>query len=139
MNTERLLKLADHLEQTVSKEPDTFDMTVYGERVGCGTKCCALGHACSIPEFREGGLRLEWFEDDPVADVRLERVDGQEDLLNIDAAMSFFGLEEHQAVQLFTYRDGGGGGPKLTPHDVANEIRTLVKRHLAGSTPKGFL
>lgn len=51
MNVERLLKLADHLG-TVPLE--RFDMFSWK----CGTLACAVGHACSIPEFQNAGLHL---------------------------------------------------------------------------------
>lgn len=60
MNKERLLRLAEHLETAVPE--DAFDMTTWaGEHAtlySCGTAGCMAGHAASVPEFRELGLRL---------------------------------------------------------------------------------
>jgi hypothetical protein len=54
MNVERLLRLADFLEELPEGR---FDIGQW--RNGCGTAGCALGWACSIPEFEDAGLVLE--------------------------------------------------------------------------------
>lgn len=62
MHKERLLLLADHLENV---KPNEFNMSHWWEektisnRNLCKTTGCAMGHACSIPEFQKLGLRLD--------------------------------------------------------------------------------
>ncbi len=125
MRTDRLLRLADHLETVVAKAPETFDMDTFGRAMACGTVCCALGHACSIPEFREAGLRMEWVPDGPnecgevvVAGAR-----------NFGAAEVFFGIEDRTASYLFGPDDPEA--PKRTTVEVADRIRKFV----AANTP----
>lgn len=52
MKKQRLLKLADHLENNVMDHE--FDMKEWK----CGTTACAVGHAASIPSFQRAGLKL---------------------------------------------------------------------------------
>ena len=59
---ERLLKLADFLDKLPEQR---FDYSRWvgaswqgDQSLSCGTTACALGWACTMPEFQELGLRL---------------------------------------------------------------------------------
>lgn len=50
------MDLADLLDE---KKPKQFDMSFWGrKRPHCGTTCCALGWACSLPVAKEAGIKL---------------------------------------------------------------------------------
>lgn len=76
MHKERLLKLAERMDETKPKkfyigswmspsidekrviknfDPETKEVALEGF---CGTVCCVLGHAAFMPEFREEGLTI---------------------------------------------------------------------------------
>lgn len=111
MNILRLRTLRDWISQV---EPDRFDMGIwwsdkeeywdadhevmlrtYDEAYGdCGTAGCLIGHACSIPEFREAGLSM-------VA-TTFGYQPNYQGWTDFDAAGRFFGLTYTQAHNLFS-------------------------------------
>lgn len=132
MRSDRLLKLAAHLE---SLWPDVFDMTTWAEiRPGCGTVCCALGHATTL--FAGEGLRLRWdYAPDELraGDAAVVRYygPGLYPPAGYAAAAVFFGLGPEEAIHLFApfaYRDEADErrGPDITPYEVAERIRDFV-------------
>jgi len=134
MNKERLLVLANFLDTVPTFK---FDLTSWRHHPGadhyvqdsdlvdsnltdmtCGTTACAVGWACSIPEFNAQGL---FWEDRPVYEVA--GVWGKH--RSWGAVTGFFDLGTYDAEHLFTYDlyPFGERGPK----DVAARIRTFVK------------
>lgn len=115
MNTERLLRLANHLEQVVAPHPGTFDLGSWKNE--CGTTYCAVGHACSIPELRAIGLRLS-----PSAEKGefYPEFNGLEGWCAVEVV---FDLTSKEAYDLFS-SDSYLKGTK--PTDVARRIRDLV-------------
>lgn len=87
---DRLLRLADHLEAV---PPERFNLGEWESE--CGTVACAIGHACRIPEFQAAGLALlpgdQWDEPYPAFG----------DYAGFNAAASFFGIEDLDALHLF--------------------------------------
>lgn len=75
---QRLLRLADFLETV---PPAQFDMRMWW----CGSRGCALGWACTIPEFVKAGLHLN-DNGEPAFN------DGEE--TPFSAAESFFNLDQ---------------------------------------------
>lgn len=131
MDAERLLRLASHLD-TVA--PELFDMAYWGqERPGCGTVCCAVGHACTIPEFASAGLALEWPAlQTPARTMIAHPVFGSRD--GVDAVAKFFGIWKADVEHLFTneaYWDDLEWKPdddlrRVEAADVAARIRAFV-------------
>lgn len=111
MNAERLLKLADFLE-TVDEEH--FNLA----KVGCGTTGCAIGWACYIPEFRDAGFKLVYYDDRfypyPVYGGRV----------GFHAVEAFFDLPYYDAQQLFD--TPGYRTDARTALDVSKKIRRYV-------------
>jgi len=119
----RLMKLADFLDTVPRKH---FDMNIYveGIRTGdgeykidglinheCGTSACALGWACTMPEFRKAGLRLSGSM--PI----YKNWDEQ------SAAKRFFGITEKEAETLFySHWDAG-------PKAAATRCRKVAARY----------
>lgn len=109
MNKKRLQKLADHL-RTVP--PEKLNMDEWN----CGSASCAVGHACSIPEFAAEGLSLElsFFGN------LIPFFDGLE---NWAAVHDFFDLSEDEAQELFgsdAYQD------HVTPSEVSAAIEYFI-------------
>lgn len=122
MNKERLLKLADFLD-TVPAEK--FDLRTWQ----CGTTACAVGWACTMPEFQDEGLVLanRWPDFIPFP-------------MYIGytcwtAVKQFFELTSVNADHLF---DAGEYEPGATPQDVAVRIRRVVAEDsiVKGEYPK---
>ena len=109
MNTERLLKLADFLDQLPEEK-------LYMDRWShdCGAAGCALGWACTIPEFIEAGLRFNE-----------EKCPVYNNSYGYGAAEEFFGIPD--ALVIFSpYAYGPYWGTKVAPKEVASKIRRLV-------------
>jgi len=134
----RLLILANHLDTVPEAR---FDYDVYADvdvhespldKPECGTQGCALGHATTIPEFRDLGLVLtQWF---PGACVHVEvksesgKAIGYFDrTIDIRAAEVFFGISHLDACYLFL---PGKDEPRNNPSFVANKIRTFVANNV---------
>lgn len=121
MHTDRLLLLADRLDEF---EPAKFNICTYYSANECGTICCALGLATTMPEFEELGL---------------ERTHGgvplYEGYVALGAARLLFGLDIKEAGDLFLPY-GYAASPNLpTPKEVAAKIRRLVARHTEVEQP----
>lgn len=111
MRTDRLTRLADYLENEVAKmPPERWDMWAWGEERECGTVGCAMGHACSIPEFREAGLRL--YHGIPLF--------GFPSRSGVDAAVELFDISASAANHIFI--------PSKYPHPHAVTIPEVVAR-----------
>lgn len=124
LGARRLLALADYLE-TVPDE--NYDQTRWREvKPGCGTICCAFGHAV---EGLGEQLGIKWFGVKTVI-PRLGNPGRWHH--NIDAAAEVFELDLGDALQLF----GGGDWHaaqlglsyehELTPARVARNIRAFA-------------
>lgn len=114
VNVDRLKLLADRLE---SHPPEQFDIRYWH----CGTACCAVGLACTIPEFREAGLELigDGKNEDYAPSFR-----GMNPWLSVQA---FFGLDARQSQWLFDRAVYGiSEDRKVEPEDVAFRIRCLI-------------
>lgn len=126
MNTDRLLKLADHLERVVATTPGLWGMYSWAERTECGTVCCAMGHACLIPEFAAAGLSLQFDVDEDGHSYGYPVLsDGRGLHTNIRAAAAFFDIEVEDAQWLFI--PDSYDHPGITPGQVAGRIRSLVR------------
>ena len=149
MNIERLTKLAELLDTV---PPDRFNMDYWGltprggpeelNIVECGTSACALGWACSIPEFRAAGLRLRkhstsirYDHFSPEFKARSEAYPAMEVIKEAFlAGAAFFDITLEESEWLFLPRRYEPPGfdqdedPPLviTPADVAARIRTLI-------------
>lgn len=121
MNTERLLILADYLEEVVAREPESFDMRVWWEQrpnYECGYAGCAIGHAARIPEFAEAGFHLSTA---PITRNTPEFEDEQGFL----AIGKFFDITSSEAYALFFRANYSGWND---PFEVAARIRELVTK-----------
>lgn len=155
LHAKRLLKLADRLESVPRKQFDmaTYFTETYGPEPDCGTAACALGWACTMPEFKRLGLGLKLDYESEGEDDKTERhftvqlkprTGGEK--ARCDAAfqdynrgpqtvyederagMALFGLTDKEASSLFhpwSYPNEG----KATPKQVAKKIRSVVKTH----------
>ncbi|QIG75334.1 hypothetical protein EVC29_105 [Rhizobium phage RHph_Y52] len=111
MNKERILQLADHIENL--PDPSKFDMGSYGHR--CGAPACFAGHTF---ELFAGGHR--------------ETLGGGE--IHATAA-SLLDLTDVEADRLFTpstvvIREFGQID-HITPYDISNKTGAKVLRHFA--------
>src|SRR5665213_1578337 len=101
----RLLKLANYLDE-VPAERFSFVSWVgsdwkEGESL-CSTTACALGHACSIPEFQALGLRLgiSRFTDRGVVYLQQHGIDEGNDPA-YEAALAVFDVDPEEFEFLF--------------------------------------
>lgn len=151
MNIERLTKLAELLDTV---PPDRFNMDYWGlaphgdledlNIAECGTAACALGWACSIPEFRAAGLRLRkigtsirYDHFSPEIKIRSEAYPALEVAHEaFHAGAKFFDITLEQSEWLFLPREYEPPGYDqdedppiiITPADVAARIRALIER-----------
>lgn len=138
MNRERLRTLADFLKTV---PPEKFDIREWrvlfhdehyrdldiddfdrgctdGELKGqCNTAACAVGWACTIPEFNTAGF---FFEDTPTLD------NGDGDILYAwDAISEFFDISESTATHLFS-QHSYHTKLRVLPNAVVNRIEGLI-------------
>lgn len=134
MNKERLLYLAGFLETSTAPQ-ERFDFTEWcnyidgrGDEDGsrpqnilddCGTTGCAIGYACSIPDFIKQGLRLS-FSGAPI----FEDKDGT-CWHHFEAAEKFFDLDSIDTKFLFDPHSNHLGN-EATAQEVAQHIRKFV-------------
>lgn len=112
----RLKTLADALDRMPEEQ---FDLTDWK----CGTTCCAVGLACTIPEFQAAGLTLQFGpEYDEFYPVFRNSV-------GFEAAERFFGLTAAQAKHLFGKGSYYNLPLEANPSDVARRIRALLADH----------
>jgi hypothetical protein len=128
-HSDRLLKLADVLENQVAEE--NFDMAVWGTHYGdhapeeknhCGTSACALGWAAMTPEFKADGLKGEWkrtHDKDRGRFLAISYFNGNWTLTDTDAGAEFFGLSGREASDLFLCLDA-------TREEVIDQLRGLA-------------
>lgn len=116
MNRGRLLKLAAHLDTV---PPEKFDL---GHWI-CGTTACAVGHACSIPEFRAEGLGWNSKQSRTRFENPAPRFGGSEGWY---AVQKFFDLDYGQATALFLDDSYDTHGERTTAAEVAQRIREVV-------------
>jgi hypothetical protein len=148
MKTERLLKLADFLDTVPNSRFNIWSWTSHASGEGdtstavkalgvarhhCGTTACAVGWACTIPEFKAAGLGFsaEKWGDIPV----YHDPDGiAAPKFYWTAVTEFFGLDAGTATSLFT--DEGYSVDDPTPADVAAKIHRVVDKYLASFLPE---
>jgi hypothetical protein len=110
VNTERLLKLADHLDTVV---PEQFNI--------CSWAGCAAGHAVTI--FRNEGLDLVYFGGNAYITYNNDSY-LTPNTNSIAALEKFFSLTFEQVNIIFMPSSYNG---KPTPQIVANRIRKVVE------------
>src|SRR5271166_2850595 len=126
MNRDRLLTLANYLETV---PPEKFDLAIwveYDKETKCMTAACAVGHACSIPEFISAGLHMEdGYKDVDTCPIP---VFGQDAAWN--AVYRFFDLTLRDALYLFdecSYMENNERFIEaITPQDVADRIYAFI-------------
>lgn len=127
-HAKRLLKLAEFLETKVPKKQFRFRdyVDIYARDVkpdlSCGTKACALGWACVMPEFRRLGASIKGNGEGAYgASLCLRGVPTNPD----EIANVLFGTDGDDTFNLFI--DGAGRGYDPTPKQVDKTIRKFVK------------
>ncbi len=116
MNRHRLEVLSKFLRTVPVEE---FDIETW--RSPCGTTACAVGWACTIPEFKEAGLLLR-ADDDGLFEPVFLTPNGE--LIDWIAVENFFDITRWAALSLFHY--DAYAEFDLTPSDVADKIDTLL-------------
>jgi hypothetical protein len=119
----RLLKLAAFLETLPRRK---FDYMTWSSSIApgeytkdlCGTTGCAMGWACTMPEFRRLGLRMHFGI--PSFPSKFEGGWARGN----DAADELFGLSGDEAYKVFHPRNERES--KATPKYVAEKIRAFV-------------
>jgi len=114
MRVDRLRVLEAALREPLP-EGFEFNMGVYYVENACGTVCCALGLATTVPELATQGL---------VATNMYVMFDGE---LGLDAASEFFDLEDEVAA--FLFHPTRYGNEYVPPVEVADRISDLVRFH----------
>lgn len=120
MNSERLLKLATHLESG-NLGHDIFDFGVYHQETkDCGTLGCAIGECpYAFPDEWEmqNGCPIYAMSSDSLEDEK-------------ESGMVFFDINGVDYVHLFVPESAPRGGLSVTAsrHEVADNIRKFVAR-----------
>jgi hypothetical protein len=143
MNTKRLLILATFLETVPEHKFDLMnwrdtglEKLTLGERLSgdymsnekllnnsCGTTGCAIGWACTIPEFIKDGFT--WSGLCPIlTDNSKEWRGWSKEWYGLDAILNFFNIDESTTFHLF--EDNSYDDDKSGSKDVANRIREVV-------------
>lgn len=138
----RLNLLANLLEERV--KPERFDLRTWSaeacEEGSCGTSACAVGWACSFPEFIEMGLSMSK-DFDPAYGVFPQGVssDVAMDHYNAytgwDAVCHCFGIYHDQATMLFDFYEYHGNNDcdydnqtEVTIPEVVARIRNFTSK-----------
>lgn len=117
MNVQRLLRLADHLDTVNPEEFSLFNWA-------CGTTACAVGHACSIPEFVRDGLVLRFT--DPLGGQSTLGCPVFKNYDGWNAVREFFSITGKISRYFFDPdKYPGDASPKC----VASRIREYVAKH----------
>lgn len=117
MRRDRLQKLAQHLLLNVPAEK--FDLATWFSE--CGTTACAVGHACSMPEFNAEGLVgfiPEWHQPRTV-----NYCPKFNSYTGYDAVCAFFDISRRDAYYMFSPSDYKGNFTSDLP-----TIRNVVSR-----------
>lgn len=122
MNTDRLLKLADFLENSVP--PERFDMEEWGSQGFCKTDCktagCAAGWAGIL--FENEGFYLKYSElNYPYPCFGKLR--------GFDAIEEFFGLDSYNAEEIFDITAYAKYNYEPLTKVVAERIREVIKNN----------
>jgi hypothetical protein len=128
VNSKRLLKLAKFLETKVPKGRFNYEVVFSRYSVKfkggpeCGTAACAMGWACSIPEFKKLGLKPA--EEMPTSQLRWKGLNESFD----NVASKLFEIPYWDAYDLFTPNLDcmDDEEPTDDPHYVAHKIRDYV-------------
>lgn len=135
VHAQRLLKLAKFLDELPEER---FDLATWVGRswkgkqdLSCGTTACALGWACTIPEFRKLGARLRPPKPGVLSGPALV---GERNSEAIGVAQKLFGLGYEDVkdsyegyVDLF-FSYSYEKGVATTASEVAERIRALVAK-----------
>lgn len=117
---DRLEKLAQVLDKVPAKNfnmgawiRDKIEGSFTKKKIlECGTRACALGWACTIREFRDDGLKMNYFMEPKFGDKYGE-----------DAGAEFFGIPYKIANHIFMpVKRSSNNDPKV----LAAEIRELI-------------
>jgi hypothetical protein len=121
---ERLRFLADALCRPFPPEV-TFNLGLWHEKSQCGSICCAVGYAATLPELRADGLTII-----PTPGTDVPYFEGKQ---HWDAVAAFFDLSEEQTYNLFlsTRYDAG---ENTRPGEVSNRIYALLLNAQRGET-----
>jgi hypothetical protein len=129
MHKERLLKLADLVEQSVKVDGFGFDMNTWGDgakaEITCGTNACMIGVAALSGQF-EGFTATCYVEKPAQQRGGFEFRLGGVPLDPIGAARELFGLTGGQAISLFLTSLGPQEGEEGAAFH-ANRLREFVK------------
>lgn len=120
MHRQRLKTLAAHLEQL--RKP--LNMEAWFS--DCGTAACAVGHACSLPEFQQEGLYAGCSQI-----TRRGLVPSFDSEQGWDAVQLFFHLTYSQAKWLFgesAYESESDEEGMIEPSAVATRISSLIEK-----------
>lgn len=140
MNHKRLKTLADFLRTVHNHKFDLANWRksergsawVADESLqhGCGTTACAIGWACSIPEFKEEGLGYYCNIPSFVPRFSIDearKVYGAYEMEGWDAVTGFFGIDQVTAMDLFMASSYEGF---ISPDTVADRIQSLLDSNL---------
>lgn len=116
MHTDRLALLSARLRQPLPKRT-TFDLSDWQEKTECGTTCCAVGLAMTMPEFKKMGLKRS-----TLAGVALPKFGSYD---NWAAVNALFGIEHSTSLWLFALRQYPNRYRTL-PTEVADRIDALI-------------
>ena len=136
---ERLLMLADMLDNLQLPSNAEFNMGGFGDHVGlhepeeqnyCGTSACALGWAALNPEFNKLGLKMEWYRT-VYSDLKeTQRFIGSvvyKGDSDFDAAAEFFGIDDESANYLFDPWEYDYDVNEIAREVVSARIREFVE------------
>lgn len=146
MNTRLLKILADFLESG-AVEPEKFNLGTWIDEdieaetfpelerklkeseFSCGYTACAIGWACTLPEFKEAGLRFDLGFNVPYVESEGEPHSGA-DWTAIDPLAKLFDTTTENITWLFlpSSYDETEENP-ITPISVAERIRDLIAEH----------
>jgi hypothetical protein len=126
MHRDRIEKIRDHLRYNVKDE--RFNIAFWAGNtsqpwlgmpdLSCGTTACAMGHASTIPEFRDLGLYMVkengkgWLQFGPYT--------------HFEAAAAFLDISENAAIYMFD-PDSYENGDYATRLEVVDQIDSFLK------------
>lgn len=110
-----MFQISDERLEALGGVDEGSTMNLTRNAIDCGFAACAVGWACSIPEFQEAGLKLVR-DDDSAYPV-------YEDNHSFDAVYRFFDVDWTTSNALFGASAYGQGDQVVNPSEVATRIR----------------
>lgn len=123
MRADRLEIVCEVLDNLKPTEIERFYMGEWLQKTGCGTKACAIGHACMDDRIASMGLNLVIKSNSEPNSFIPKYSDYYETI----ALAKFFEISIDQVHEFFYPSAYGLYADEITPQQVSNRIKEFLK------------